>query len=130
DASFRALIPPFGSAGNPVDITGGEPPSTYEAAIRLGLRDPRVHALVLGYWHTIVTPPMVLAELPARVAAEARKARGRHPVVASLAGDVEVEEASAHLFERGVVAYPYATEKPVAALGAKYRWARAAGALP
>jgi hypothetical protein len=28
------------------------------------------------------------------------------------------------------VAYPYTTEKPVAVLGAKYRWARAAGLLP
>ncbi|WP_066948399.1 acetate--CoA ligase family protein [Streptomyces lushanensis] len=129
DTAFRAFIPPFGSAGNPVDITGGEPPSTYEATIRLGLEDPRIHSLVLGYWHTIVTPPMVFAELTARVVAELR-ARGIHkPVVASLAGDVEVEEACRYLFERGVVAYPYTTEKPVAALGAKYQWARAAGLL-
>jgi acyl-CoA synthetase (NDP forming) len=54
DEAFRAFIPPFGAAGNPVDITGGE---------------------------------------------------------------------------HGVVAYPYTTEKPVAVLGAKYRWARAAGLL-
>jgi len=26
-----------------------------------------------------------------------------------------------------VIAYPYTTERPVAVLGAKYRWARAAG---
>ncbi|MDJ1136043.1 acetate--CoA ligase family protein [Streptomyces iconiensis] len=130
DAAFRAFIPPFGAAGNPIDITGGEPPSTYEATIRLGLDDPRIHALVLGYWHTLVTPPMVFAELTARVVAEAR-ARGVHkPVVASLAGDTEVEQASAHLFAHGVAAYPYTTEKPVAVLGAKYRWARAAGLLP
>ncbi|MFE7234111.1 acetate--CoA ligase family protein [Streptomyces sp. NPDC057596] len=130
DEAFMRYIPPFGAAGNPIDITGGEPPSTYEATIRLGLEDPRVHALVLGYWHTIVTPPMVFAELTARVVAEAR-AKGIHkPVVASLAGDTEVEAASAYLFERGVVAYPYTTEQPVAALGAKYRWARAAGLLP
>jgi len=32
-------------------------------------------------------------------------------------------------FEHGVVAYPYTTEKPVEVLGAKYRWARAAGLL-
>ncbi|GAA2350724.1 acetate--CoA ligase family protein [Streptomyces cuspidosporus] len=129
DAAFRRYIPPFGAAGNPVDITGGEPPATYEATIRLGLTDPRIHALVLGYWHTIVTPPMVFAELTARVVAEFR-ARGIHkPVVASLAGDTEVEEASQYLFERGVVAYPYTTEKPVAVLGAKYRWARSAGLL-
>ncbi|GGN87990.1 CoA-binding protein [Streptomyces albiflavescens] len=129
DTSFRRFIPPFGSAGNPVDITGGEPPSTYEATIRLGLADPRVHALVLGYWHTIVTPPLVFAELTARVVAEFRERGIEKPVVASLAGDVEVEEACQYLYERGVVAYPYTTEKPVAVLGAKYRWARAAGLL-
>ncbi|MEY2246094.1 acetate--CoA ligase family protein [Streptomyces sp. BF23-18] len=129
DASFREFIPPFGAAGNPVDITGGEPPSTYEATIRLGLEDPRVHALVLGYWHTVVTPPMVFAELTARVVAEFRERGVEKPVVASLAGDVEVEEACRYLYERGVVAYPYTTEMPVAVLGAKYRWARAAGLL-
>lgn len=129
DAAFREFIPPFGAAGNPVDITGGEPPSTYEKTIRLGLEDPRIHALVLGYWHTIVTPPMVFAELTARVVAEFRERGIEKPVVASLAGDTEVEEACAYLFERGVVAYPYTTERPVEALGAKYRWARAAGLL-
>ncbi|MFC4566050.1 acetate--CoA ligase family protein [Nocardiopsis mangrovi] len=129
DEAFRAFIPPFGAAGNPVDITGGEPPSTYEKTIRLGLEDPRVHALILGYWHTIVTPPMVFAELVADVVAQARAAGIDKPVVASLSGDTEVEAASAHLFRHGVVAYPYTTEKPVQVLGAKYRWARAAGLL-
>lgn len=129
DTAFRAFIPPFGAAGNPVDITGGEPPTTYEATIRLGMEDPRIHALVLGYWHTIVTPPMVFAELTARVVEEFRARGVEKPVVASLAGDVEVEEAGRYLFERGVVAYPYTTEMPVAVLGAKYRWARAAGLL-
>ncbi|WP_328333620.1 acetate--CoA ligase family protein [Streptomyces sp. NBC_00455] len=129
DAAFKAFIPPFGAAGNPIDITGGEPPATYEATIRLGLEDPRIHALVLGYWHTIVTPPMVFAELTARVVAEFRARGIEKPVVASLAGDVEVEEACQYLYERGVVAYPYTTEKPVEVLGAKYRWARAAGLL-
>ncbi|QBI54214.1 acetate--CoA ligase family protein [Streptomonospora litoralis] len=129
DESFRAFIPPFGAAGNPVDITGGEPPSTYEKTIRLGLEDPRVHSLILGYWHTIVTPPMVFAELVADVVGQARAAGIDKPVVASLSGDTEVEAASAHLFKHGVVAYPYTTEKPVQVLGAKYRWARAAGLL-
>ncbi|MGW1711630.1 acetate--CoA ligase family protein [Streptomyces sp. NPDC002206] len=129
DTAFKAFIPPFGAAGNPIDITGGEPPSTYEATIRLGMEDPRIHALVLGYWHTIVTPPMVFAELTARVVAEFRERGIEKPVVASLAGDTEVEEACQYLFEHGVAAYPYTTEKPVAVLGAKYRWARAAGLL-
>jgi acetyl coenzyme A synthetase (ADP forming)-like protein len=129
DEAFRKFIPPFGAAGNPIDITGGEPPSTYEATIRLGLEDDRIHALVLGYWHTIVTPPMVFAELTARVVAEAREKGIEKPVVASLAGDTEVEEASTYLYDHGIVAYPYTTEKPVAVLGAKYRWARSAGLI-
>ncbi len=129
DTAFRAFIPPFGAAGNPVDITGGEPPSTYRKTIALGLDDPRIHALVLGYWHTIITPPMVFAELLVDVVEEARR-RGIHkPVVASLAGDVEVEQAAAHCFAHGIPAYPYTTETPVAILGAKYRWARGAGLL-
>ncbi|BCB76818.1 acetate--CoA ligase family protein [Phytohabitans flavus] len=129
DEAFRTFIPPFGAAGNPVDITGGEPPSTYRNTIALGLSDPRIHSLILGYWHTIVTPPMVFAELVVDVVEEFRRKGIHKPVVASLAGDVEVEEASEHLYGHGIVAYPYTTEKPVAVLGAKYRWARSAGLL-
>ena len=127
DAAFRAFIPPFGAAGNPVDITGGEPPSTYEATIRLGLEDPRIHALVLGYWHTIVTPPMVFAELTARVVAEFRERGSRSRWWRRSRATSRSRRPAQYLFERGVVAYPYTTEKPVAVLGAKYRWARAAG---
>ncbi|GIX48342.1 MAG: acyl-CoA synthetase [Candidatus Tectimicrobiota bacterium] len=129
DAAFREIIPPFGAAGNPVDITGGEPPTTYRRAITVALNDARVHALILGYWHTIITPPMVFATLLSEVVEEARQ-RGIHkPIVASLVGDVEVEAACQYLMAHHILAYPYTTEKPVAVLGAKYRWARAAGLL-
>ena len=129
DAAFREFIPPFGAAGNPVDITGGEPPATYRNTIKLGLEDDRVHALIMGYWHTIITPPMVFAKLASEVVEEARAKGIDKPVVASLVGDVEVEEASEYLYDRGIVAYPYTTQLPVDVLGAKYRWARAAGLL-
>ncbi|MGI9257848.1 MAG: acetate--CoA ligase family protein [Gammaproteobacteria bacterium] len=129
DEAFKQYIPPFGASGNPVDITGGEPPTTYENTIKLGLEDDRIHSLILGYWHTIITPPMVFAELCARVVQEARDKGIDKPIVASLVGDVEVEEASEYLYERGIVACPYTTELPVAILGAKYQWARGAGLL-
>ena len=129
DEAFKQYIPPFGASGNPVDITGGEPPITYENTIRLGLNDDRVHSLILGYWHTIITPPMVFAELCARVVQEARDEGIHKPIVASLVGDVEVEEASEYLYEQGIVACPYTTELPVAILGAKYQWARGARLL-
>jgi acyl-CoA synthetase (NDP forming) len=129
DQAFRKFIPPFGAAGNPVDITGGEPPTTYANTIRLALAEPRIHSLILGYWHTIITPPMVFAKLCAEVVQEARDNGINKPVVASLVGDVEVEQACDYLYERGIVALPYTTELPVAVLGAKYRWARAAGVI-
>ena len=50
-------------------------------------------------------------------------------VVVSLAGDVEVEEASEYLFDHRIPAYPYSTEIPVDVLGAKYKWARGAGLI-
>jgi acetyl coenzyme A synthetase (ADP forming)-like protein len=127
DAAFRKFIPPFGAAGNPVDITGGQPPKTYQDTVRLGLEDPRVHALILGYWHTIITPPMVFAKTMVEVIEEMRAKGIDKPIVASLAGDVEVEEAAEYLFDHGIPAYPYSTEMPVAVLGAKYQWARGAG---
>src|ERR1035438_5908223 len=129
DAAFRKFIPPFGAAGNPVDITGGEPPTTYQNTVRLGLEDQRIHALILGYWHTIITPPMVFARLMVEVLQDMRAKGIEKPVVASLAGDVEVEEAAEYLYQHGIPAYAYSTEIPVAVLGAKYRWARGAGLI-
>ncbi len=129
DAAFRKFIPPFGAAGNPVDITGGEPPQTYKNTVKLGLEDERIHALILGYWHTIVTPPMVFAKLMVEVKEEMAAKGIVKPMVASLAGDVEVEEASQYLYDHGIPAYAYSTELPVEVLGAKYKWARGAGLL-
>ena len=130
DAEFRKYIPPFGAAGNPVDITGGEPPSTYRATIGLALREPRVDAIILGYWHTIITPPMVFARLLGELVDSARAEGIDKPIVCALAGDTEVEEACDYLIGKKILAYPYTAEKPVAALGAKFRWARTAGLLP
>ena len=129
DQAFRKFIPPFGAAGNPVDITGGEPPQTYKNTVLLGLSDDRIHALSLGYWHTIVTPPMVFAKIMVEARDEMRAKGIEKPMVASLAGDVQVEEAAQYLYEHGIPAYAYSTEIPVAVLAAKYQWARGAGLL-
>jgi acyl-CoA synthetase (NDP forming) len=130
DAAFRKFIPPFGAAGNPVDITGGEPPITYVNTVKLGLEDDRVHALILGYWHTIVTPPMVFARNMVEIVNE-MKAKGKiKPIVASLAGDVEVEEAAEYLYENGIpYAYAYSTELPVRSAGREVPVGRAARPL-
>jgi acyl-CoA synthetase (NDP forming) len=72
---------------------------------------------------------MVFARLVVEVVEEFRAKGIDKPIVASLAGDVEVEQASEYLYDHKIPAYPYNTETMVAALGAKYRWARGAGLL-
>jgi acyl-CoA synthetase (NDP forming) len=72
---------------------------------------------------------MVFAKIMVEVVDEMRAKGIRKPVVASLAGDVQVEEAAEYLFDHGIPAYPYSTETPVAVLGAKYKWARGAGLI-
>jgi acyl-CoA synthetase (NDP forming) len=89
----------------------------------------RAAEIVLGYWHTIITP-MEFARLMAEFVAEMRVKGIEKPVVASLAGDVGVEEAAEYLYEHGIPAYVYSTEIPVAVLGAKYKWARGTGLVP
>ena len=129
DEAFKKFIPPFGATGNPVDITGGEPPETYEATIRLALEDDRVDALILGYWHTLITPPMVFAETVIRAKQAVETVKAPKPIVAALSGDVEVERAATLLEEHGVPAFPYSSEKAVIVLSALYRWARMAGKI-
>jgi hypothetical protein len=72
---------------------------------------------------------MVFAKVMAEVVEEFRGRGIEKPIVASLAGDVEVEEASQYMFDHGIPAFPYTTETPVEVLAAKYRWARMAGLL-
>ena len=130
DAAFRKFIPPFGAAGNPIDITGGEPPTTYQNTIKLGLDDERIHALILGYWHTIITPPMVFAgsgHRGRRRGTGARASRSRSSPRWSATPRSRRHRRSCS--DHGIPAYPYTTELPVDVLGAKYRWSRLSGHL-
>jgi hypothetical protein len=72
---------------------------------------------------------MVFAKIMVEVVEEMRAKGIERPIAASLAGDVEVEEAEEYLFDHGIPAYAYSTEIPVAVLGAKYKWARGAGLI-
>src|SRR5262249_58566473 len=125
----KYLPPRCGAAATPGDTPGGGPPITYVNTVKLGLSDDRIHSLILGYWHTIVPPPMVFARNMVEVKKEMEAKGFVKPMVASLAGDVEVEEAAEYLYQNGIPAYAYSTELPVEVLGAKYKWAHGAGLL-
>ena len=64
---------------------------------------------------------------------EVTKARNRgidKPIVASLSGDVEVENAAKYLEAQGIPSYPYAPERAVAGLSAVYHWYHQSQQIP
>ena len=128
DAAFKAFIPPFGASGNPVDITGGEPPSTYRATHRPGSRGQphqRPGARLLAHHHHAahgVSRNCWARRWPRR-ATGASTSRWSLPWWAMWRSRRPCD----YLMDRDILAYPYTAEKPVAVLGAKYRWARNAG---
>ncbi|RLI31435.1 hypothetical protein DRO51_03795 [Candidatus Bathyarchaeota archaeon] len=129
EEKFRKYIPPFGSFKNPIDITGASPPETYKDCIDLAIRDERVHGVIVGYWHTLITSPMDFAKVVIEVVKDARKDGIEKPIVVSLSGDVEVEEAAKLLEDNCILAYPYAPEKAVTAIASVFRWAKYAGLI-
>ena len=104
-----------------------------EARLWEALRDRRLAGLKFRRQHGVGTSVLDFYCRSAKLVVEVKeemKAKGiEKPIVASLAGDVEVEEAAEYLYQNGVPAYAYSTELPVEVLGAKYKWARGAGLL-
>lgn len=127
EQALRKYIPVFGSFKNPIDVTGSSTPEVQAESAKIAIRDPRVHSIVFGYWHTIITPPMVFAKAIGEAVEEARKEGIVKPMVASLSGDVEVEEAARYLEKKGIPSYPYSPDQAVSALAAVYKWARYGG---
>ncbi len=124
-SEYRKFIPPFGSFKNPMDITGSSTPDMQARAVKTAILHPEVHAIILGYWHTIITPPMEFAKSVVEAVEEARSKGVEKPIVVSLSGDLEVLKAAEYIEEKaGIPAYPFTPEKAVRALGALYEWAR------
>ena len=96
----------------------------------LGLADERIHALILGYWHTIVTPPMVFAKL-CRAGGRGGRAQGDRQAGGRLAGRGTWRSRRPAGTCSTTAWWPTRTRPRSRwrCSGAKYRWARAAGLL-
>jgi len=100
-AQFRTQMPEFGSAKNPVDITGGAGAAGYEGALELALRNPWVHAVAVLYCETAVTKPMAIAEAVVSGIAKAGGANAK-PVVACFVGGEDCQRAQRRLLKASV----------------------------
>jgi acetyl coenzyme A synthetase (ADP forming)-like protein len=114
---MRAVLPPFASLNNPVDILASAPPDVYAVCLKLLLEDPGVDMAMV-----IVPPP------PAFAAGAVTKAiipviqTSEKPVVVVPMGDSLIQESLAFLRANEVVDFRF-SERAVNALGAL--WQRA-----
>ncbi len=100
-AEFRRYMPPFGSAKNPVDLTGQASAREFEGAVAAALSHDSVDNVLVLYCETAVTDPEEIAAAVARAAGESDK-----PVAAMMMGGERSVRAMRLLRSRGVPAYP------------------------
>jgi len=114
---FRKHMPWFGSAKNPVDLTGMATPDKYYEAVRAAFKHPAVHTITVLYCRTAVCDPMELAKLLIEARKEAIDKGINKPISVAMIGGVDVYEAMKHLNRNGIPAYPI-PERAVSAIAA------------
>jgi acetyltransferase len=97
---LRTCMPDFGSAKNPVDITGGAGLEGYKGAIAAALKHPWVNGLVVLYCETAVTSPPDIA----KGVLEAIRATNvtDKPIVAGFVGGERCEQAREVFQQAGI----------------------------
>ncbi len=115
--TFEDVMPSFGSAKNPIDLTGGASPEEYDQALVAALRNENIDAVACLGCQTGSFDADRFAKI-----AEERYAQYRpvKPIVFSLFGGEEVERSIAKLKEKGIPVFADVYEM-TAFLGALYR---------
>ncbi len=101
---LKKHMPEFGSAKNPIDLTGMASKEWYYQAIQLAYAHPWTHGLVVLYCETAMTNPLEIAQ-SVKQAVDETGIRNR-PVVVSMVGGPRCEQAMQWLVENGIPAYP------------------------
>jgi acetyltransferase len=102
-AELRKHMPSFGSAKNPVDITGGAGLEGYYEGVKYAYAHPWVDGLVVLYCETSVTDPQEIAEAIYNSIQESG-ASGK-PVAVSFIGGERCENAMRWLIEHDIPTY-------------------------
>jgi len=115
--TFESVMPSFGSAKNPIDITGGASPDDYDKALVAALGNENIDAVAcLG----CQTGSFNAARF-AQIAEERyRQYRPVKPIVFSLFGGEEIERSIVELKAKGIPVFPDVYEM-TAFLGALYK---------
>jgi acetyltransferase len=120
-AELKKHMPEFGSAKNPVDLTGMAGTDWYQASIRFAFAHPWVDGLVVLYCETAMTDPLEIAKGIKKAIVESGVTD--KPVTVSFVGGEKSEEAMRWLVENGIPAYG-APDLAVNAIAALREYAR------
>lgn len=115
---FYNHMPDFGSAKNPVDLTGMATSEEYEGSVRAALNNDEYDSIVVLYCKTAQSDPRNIANTIAGVYEEEDTDK---PITVSMVGGPDVAEAIEILKERNIPAY-VEPEDAVDALSAMYEW--------
>lgn len=124
--TFESVMPSFGSAKNPVDITGGASPEDYDKALVAALENDNIDSVAcLGCQTGSFDAPRF-----AQIAEERyQQYKPVKPIVFSLFGGEEVEHSIVDLKAKGIPVFPDVYEM-TAFLGALYQDYRNKSSLP
>jgi acetyltransferase len=101
---LKKHMPEFGSAKNPVDLTGMAGNEWYYKSVKYAFAHPWTDGLVVLYCETAMTNPVEIAQAIKKAVDEAGiKDR---PVLVSMVGGKRCDEAMQWLVENGIPAYP------------------------
>lgn len=120
-AELKKHMPEFGSAKNPVDLTGMAGVDWYHDAIKFAYAHDWVDGLVVLYCETAVTNPPDIAKA-IKSAIDESGADGK-PIAVSFVGGERSEKAMSWLVENGIPAYG-APDKAVGVMSALRQYAR------
>jgi acetate---CoA ligase (ADP-forming) len=122
---FRKYMPDYGSAKNPVDITGGSGVAGYEGAIEAALKSPWVDGVGVFYCETAVTKGEVIAQAVINKLKESGVTT--KPVIACFVGGASSVDGGRLLLEANIPYYdcPNKAMSAMAALRQAARFAEA-----
>lgn len=118
---LKKHMPEFGSAKNPVDLTGMAGNEWYYNSVKFAYAHPWVEGLVVLYCETAMTNPLEIAQ-SIKKAVDETGVKDR-PVVVSFVGGAKCEKAMQWLVENGIPAYG-APDQAMNAMAALSEYAR------
>ena len=101
---LKKHMPEYGSAKNPVDLTGMAGNDWYYKSVKFAFAHPWTDGLIVLYCETAITNPVEIAQA-VKKAIDDSGVKDR-PVVVSMVGGTRCDEAMQWLVENGIPAYP------------------------